>query len=145
MRVLIFTNDHKVKRKRIRASSLTFNISNRAYKNDPREIYITEYPKNDSWFKDYLHSPSPRAFYFENNPQPVGFIDGEFTDKSGEYLERAISINAVKQQSGGSLGKKIGPAIQALGSYLTLYNIFILIVAGTLAYSLISSLLGGGL
>lgn len=133
MRINIFTNDHRVKPKRVRGSSLTFSNGNRSYTVDPQEIYITQnldIPKKKG---------NPTSFYFENNPQPVGYFEpNKFKDRSGEYLERAIAINAVKQQSSQSIGKTLIPALEALGGYITIGNIFLLIVAVALAWSYIT-------
>lgn len=129
MNVFILTNDHKVKPKRIRASNLTFNTGNRSYTIDPREIYITKYPDKPN------KKGKPISIYFENNPQPLGYVNEGFKDKSGEYLEKAIAINAVKQQSSQGLGKSILPILEVIGSYITIGNIFMLIVALSLAYS----------
>lgn len=130
MRVIILTNDRKTRPKRIRASNLTFNHGNRSYTIEPREIYITQYldqPKKKG---------KPISFYFENNPQPLGFVDPEeFKDRSGAYLEKAIAINAVKQQSSQSIGKNLISTLEAVGSYVTLGNIFLLIVGISLIYA----------
>lgn len=133
MKVYIFTNDHRVKDKRVRASNLTFNDGNRSYTISPADIYTTRYPNKPK------REGKPISIYFENNPQPVGYFEGEaFKDRSGEYLERAIAINAVKQQSSQPIGRGIMNALGALGSLISLSNIFILIVVASLVYAYIT-------
>lgn len=102
------------------------------YEVDPEAVFMTEWPGKA------LKKSKPTLFYFENNPQPVKHSkNGDREDESFKSLERQIKINAVNQQSGIPVANRLRPIIEAVGPYLTIYNVFIAIVALTLIWSYI--------
>ena len=136
MRAVIFTTDHKVILKKIRSGREILNHKGKLYEVDPRAVV-------SAFYEGKPKKAEPRLFYFESEPGPIYYTgEGKRPDTSFNLMEKEIRLNAIDQQSSPSLGSKLGPIVERLGSWLSIYNVFILIVVASLVWAYLEGALG---
>lgn len=135
MKAVILTNDHQVVIRRIKPGVQAISYKRKLYNVNPGSVQMVDY-------EGKTKKTEPRIYYFENDPTPITYAEGEHSDQSFELMEHQIRLNAINQQAGGSLGSKIAPIVETLGSWLSLYNVFILIVVVSLLWGYVRGALG---
>lgn len=135
MKAVILTTDHNVVMRRIKPGVSAFSYKRKLYNIDPASVVSAFYVGKNK-------KAEPRIYYFENDPTPITYNEGDRGDLSFELMEHQIRLNAINQQAGGSLGSKIAPVVETLGSWLSLYNVFILIVVVSLVWGYLRGALG---
>lgn len=136
MKAVILTTDHRVVLKKIKPGREILNYKAKLYEVDPRGVV-------SAYYEGKPKKAEPRLFYFESEPGPLFYTEGgERPDNSFKLMEKEIRLNAVDQQSSPSLGSKLGPLVERVGSWLSIYNVFILIVVASLVWGYIEGALG---
>lgn len=132
MRVIILTNDHRVKKKGIHSGRISFNHDKKLYQINPEGVYLRQ--KLDKRSK-----PKPLSIYFENNSNPVRWVEAnkDQSDESMNYLELVGSINMMKQSSGQGLGSAILGSLGAIAGLFSFYNI----IMGVFALAMLSAMI----
>ena len=133
---MLLTLDHKVILKKVKPGALAIHHRGKLYNVNTEAVAVAHYEGKPK-------KAEPRLFYYENDPSPISYMGEkkERPDRSFDLMEREIRLNAINQQSSPSLGSKLGPIAERVGSWFSLYNAFILIVVASLVWGYISGAL----